>query len=678
MTNFHSGKNYSILIYLFLILSGCEIKKSELEDRFKKNMASAGKNREELKKVIARYQKNPGDSLKLKAAIFLIGNLETNIHFEGEWLREFDKIFTVTASLDHAGIRKVKDSIVGVLGEMNWAKIDIKEDLKVLSADYLIENIDQAYDSWQHAPWSSSVSFDAFCNYILPYNSFSEYPENWRNLLRERYQYILEDPDIPKTMEDVCCAIVDDERTWFRWTGEIANYPSPYPAAISISNLLKGQRGACVDMANLAAYSARALGIPVAMDYVHRWGNGGAHGWSALILTDSTFLPFLGAERRPGDYESIREGEFKPAKVVRHTLSYNESSFAARARMAGLNEIPQQLSDPRNLDVTSYYNTTADITLDIQGKNRTPVYLCVFRGDRWDAIDGGLIEDNKVVFKQMGRDLVYLPMYFKNYDYHPAAPPILLPIKEGKKELIPDMKEKITMKLIRKSPLKKENARILERNLNGARFEGSNSQDFKNPTVLYLASKSKNINYKPEFINGYTVRDRLNYESLWEQAEIDINKSCRFVRMKIDAGKDFKLGELLFYSADTSLPLSGKPLGTIPDPARAFDGLPGNSIIHSDKEKTGLWAGLDLGQSVRIAKIRYLPANDDHSIEPDKTYELFYWKDKWISLGVQKGDRHYLEYKEVPGGGLYWVLCKDCKNKYARPFTYEENRQVWW
>lgn len=660
------------------MIIGCKVKKSELEDRFRENMAAAGKNRKELEKVIARYRQNPRDSLKLKSAVFLIGNMENNIHFDGQWLQEFDQIFTRTASLDHAGIRKTKDSLVKELGEMNWANIEIKKDLKILSAEYLIENIDQAYESWQNAPWSSRVSFDVFCNYILPYNSFNEYPEKWRSLLQQKYQYILDDPDIPKTMEDVCCAIVDDERTWFRWTGEIANYPSPYPAPIRLSNLLKGKRGACVDMANLAAYSARALGIPVAMDYVHRWGNGGAHGWSALILTDSTFLPFLGAERRPGDYESIREGEFKPAKVFRHRMSYNESSFAARARMAGLKEIPQQLSDPRNLDVTSYYNTTADVTLDLPGKNGTPLYLCVYRGDRWDAIDGGLIEGDKVVFKQMGRDLVYLPMYFKNYDYQAAAPPLLLGIKAGIKMLIPDMKAKIAMKIFRKSPLKKENARILERNLNGARFEGSDSPDFKNPTVFHVASKSKNIHYKPEFINGYTVRDRLEFDSLWEQVDIDIKKGFRYVRVRGEKGKEFKLGELEFYSMGDTRSLSGKPIGTLQNPEWAFDGLPGYSINAAGQAETEHWVGLDLERSVQITQIRYLPANDNQAIEPEKTYELFYWQGRWTSVGVQKPERHYLEYNEVPGGGLYLVICKDCKNKYARPFTYENNRQIWW
>lgn len=665
--------NQALLIYSFIILIGCGTKKSELQDRFKQNMASAGKNRRELEKVIDHYKQNPEDSLKLKSAIFLIGNMEYNTHFEGEWLQEYDKIFNLTAGMEDEDIRKLNDSLVEHLGQINWAAIFIKEDLKMLSADYLIENIDQAFESWQKAPWASEVSFNTFCNYILPYNSYYEFPEKWRTLLKERYQYILDNPDIPKTMVDVLCALVDEEKTWFSWTGDLEAYPS----AISISNLLKGHVGSCTDMANLAGYSAKALGIPVAMDYVHRWGNGGTHAWSALITSDSTFLPFMGAESRPGDFEWIREREGKPAKVFRHTMSYVHSSFAARAREAGIKRMPENLRDPRDIDVTSDYNSTIDLSLLIEGKNGTPVYLCVFRRGGWDALDGGLIEDNKVEFKQVGRDMMYMPMYYKNYDYTPAALPILIPVNENKKEIIANEEVRITMRVFRKYPFKRGRARNLVRALEGLRFEGSDHPDFTHPTPIYIAPRPESEKYKMKYINGYPVRDRLEHESLWEQADIGLNKQFRFVRMKADTGKSFNFGELEFYSAQDNKPLSGQPIGSILHPEWAFDGLPGYSITEEQLE-TERWVGLDLGKSERISKIRYLAANDNHALEPGKTYELFYWKDKWISLGFQKAEHHYLDFKEVPSGGLYWILCRDCESKQARPFTFENNKQLWW
>ena len=41
-------------------------------------------------------------------------------------------------------------------------------DADTITADYLRENIDLAFDSW-NKPWARNVSFQDFCKYILPY-----------------------------------------------------------------------------------------------------------------------------------------------------------------------------------------------------------------------------------------------------------------------------------------------------------------------------------------------------------------------------------------------------------------------------------------------------------------------------------------------------------------------------
>jgi len=671
MTNCNFKRNCILLIFPFLMILGCVNQGSET--RLEQNLGLAGKNRSELEKVFTHFQQKPQDSLKLKSAIFLISNMETSKHYGGKWLQQFDHIFERTASLDNVGIKKLIDSIEDEIGTSSRANIDLKNDLMNLSAEYLIKNIEEAYDSWQIAPWKSSVSFFVFCNYILPYKLFSEYPENWRNLLRDRYQYILNDQNTPKDMADICCALVDEEKTWFRYTEDFFNYPS----AISINNILIGRRGDCREMANLATYSARALGIPVAIDYTPQWANhSSGHIWNALILTDSTFLPFLGVEGWPGDYTSIRDGDSKPAKVFRRATSYIESSFAARAERAGVKKIPRYLKDPRIIDVTSYYTSTTDLTLPINGKNGTPVYLCVFQRGDWEGIAGGLIEDNKVSFEHIGSDILYMPMFYGN-KFRSAASPIIIPIKEKKKELIPDKEAKISMKLFRKYPLKKFSANHQAHGLNQARVEGADSNNFKNSTVLYIVPRPGE-KYRTKIIDGYPVRDRLEHDSLWEQADIPINQSFRFVRMIREAGNRVSLGELEFYSQENNLPLTGIPIGSVPNPGWAFDGLPGNSIIQESQTGSEYWVGLDLGKKTSITKIRYLPANDKYAIIPNKMYELNYWKNKWVSLGVQKSKGHYLEFESVPSGGLYWLHCIDCYNAEERPFTYENGKQIWW
>ena len=68
-----------------------------------------------------------------------------------------------------------------------WSKFSYKSTPKVydchaIKAEYLIENIDLAFAAWQKRPWRHSLSFDEFCEWILPYRIGDEPLENWRKV----------------------------------------------------------------------------------------------------------------------------------------------------------------------------------------------------------------------------------------------------------------------------------------------------------------------------------------------------------------------------------------------------------------------------------------------------------------------------------------------------------------
>ena len=58
--------------------------------------------------------------------------------------------------------------------------------------------------------------------------------------------------------------------------------------------------------------------------------------------------------------------------------------------------------------------------------NTKYVYLCVFNVEGWIPVQFGEIVDGKVLFRNMGRNIVYLPAYYKRGNLLPAAPPLLL------------------------------------------------------------------------------------------------------------------------------------------------------------------------------------------------------------------------------------------------------------
>ena len=136
-------------ILLSVFFSGCTHKKnSPLEEVLK----LAGSNRHELERVIKHYSKDPADSLKLKAAEFLILNMPGKYSEDTRLLgRCSNRKFTVEQSSDK---QKVLDTY--------RLRIEAKDDLKYITAEYLISNIDLAFQVWNDKPWGKYISFDTF------------------------------------------------------------------------------------------------------------------------------------------------------------------------------------------------------------------------------------------------------------------------------------------------------------------------------------------------------------------------------------------------------------------------------------------------------------------------------------------------------------------------------------
>jgi hypothetical protein len=64
-------------------------------------------------------------------------------------------------------------------------------------------------------------------------------------------------------------------------------------------------------------------------------------------------------------------------------------------------------------------------------------------------------------------------------------------------------------------------------------------------------------------------------------------------------------------------------------------------------------------------------------VTPLINYELFYWDNKWKSLGVKKAETYSLTYDSPISNALYLFRCLD-EGKEERIFTYENGKQVWW
>ena len=78
-----------------------------------------------------------------------------------------------------------------------WEKFSLinlprKDDLRSVSAEMLIENIDLAFKQWKERPWNKALSFDDFCELILPYTISDDQPVRWRRMYAEHYNHVLD------------------------------------------------------------------------------------------------------------------------------------------------------------------------------------------------------------------------------------------------------------------------------------------------------------------------------------------------------------------------------------------------------------------------------------------------------------------------------------------------------
>jgi len=180
-----------IFVASFILLFICDF---TFANDFNNNLINSGKNRTELDKVLEYYKKKPEDRLKLKAAQFLIENMDAHSFFQSKSLDSYfsalDTIFKLNRSIDP--INKQQDSLLKTLPELDFIHEIEMPDLKYVSANFLIENIDKSFEAWK-SPWARNLSFENFCEYLLPYRVVDEKPVSWRKAFYDNINPLIVD-----------------------------------------------------------------------------------------------------------------------------------------------------------------------------------------------------------------------------------------------------------------------------------------------------------------------------------------------------------------------------------------------------------------------------------------------------------------------------------------------------
>lgn len=643
-------KNIPLIITLLVLSVSCSRYPSDVE----RTLRFAGDNRAELERVLERYREF-GEGEKYRAACFLIGNMGGRGSKDGPALRKYYRelsSFYDRQDVDMWSLYAFEDSLFNTL---DFSRLDMYYDARNISASYLEKRIEDAF-SVRDAKWCRDLSFGDFCEYVLPYRVGDELLEDWVEDYRSTFGSALDSLalDDSVTLEDFCGAVTslfpEPHRNY-------TNYPpgKPSPAPSSLKRIAGGT---CEDYLGLFTYLGRSYGVPVATDYTPQWANHSKnHSWCGIPSGDSTFHYSVG---EPLFLAREKPFSFKLAKVYRRMHTIQKESLGAQVSPENL---PPTLRSPRIKDVSAEYMPVTAVSISglFRAGRSKHVFLCCFDDKDWVAVSGEKRRGSDVTVPDMGYPAVYLPAYYAEGTLVPAQYPVLVDSSAVPHTLRPDTDRLRAVHLKRK--FMDLRARQFADMMKGGRFELADNAGFKNAKVMEL----------PDSV-GY------NFQTL----EVGGGR-YRYVRYVPKPGTTGDISEIEVYGTDEPYSkLEGKTIGnyrcadTQHPMSNATDG---DALTYATcmKTQTDAWTGVDLGKSVAIDKVCFLPRSDDNFIRGGEEYELCYWDGRWVSLGCQTGDRWSQEliFDNVPDNALL-LLHNLTRGKEERIFTYEGGRQIWW
>lgn len=310
-------------IFIFFILNHIFITSCVLliscqnHNDLEKALILAGENRSELERVLNHYKE---DTLKYKAACFLIENMPGHYSYAddriNEYYSEIDTILTCPSMTPDEKMKNIEHVAVKYPG----LNADTIEDVKIIKADFLIHNIDRAFEYWKEKKMLRHITFDQFCEFMLPYKVVElQQLDYWRDSLRGKYsKRYRSEPVASRHQFSVFKAsdVINSEiNNNFPQNHLAGNY---YPF-LSASNIDKMPFGQCDEYSILATAILRSEGIPVVREDLMQWGNKpSGHSWYSMLNSDGNILPFYwGLMVSPGASFYIDE---PVPKIFRYTL----------------------------------------------------------------------------------------------------------------------------------------------------------------------------------------------------------------------------------------------------------------------------------------------------------------------------------------------------------------------
>ena len=174
-------------------------------------------------------------------------------------------------------------------------------DLKSLSADFLVKNIEVAIQARQASEWAKRVPLEVFLNDVLPYASINERRDDWRSDFHSRFQHLVKDC---KTTGEAAQALNKNvfQLLKVRYSTQRKKADqSPYES-------METGLASCTGLSVILTDACRSVGVPARLAGTPLWVNKrGNHTW--VEVWDEGEWKFTGACEY--DANGLNRGWFK-------------------------------------------------------------------------------------------------------------------------------------------------------------------------------------------------------------------------------------------------------------------------------------------------------------------------------------------------------------------------------
>ena len=585
---------YPILLIPMLMTSGCNQTYDFIPDR-------AGDNKTTLIRVLDSCRQD-SDSNKYRAAEFLIRHMGWHISQEND---------------------------------------GIYPDASILTYDFLIDQINHAIWQWQNSPYAQGLSFEEFCEYLLPYRAVEGYGNNIS--AEERYDWVTKNIAIPDSLTGL------KELIWY-YNNAVLNIRATGGRGHQLyhdglNDLHYEDFVDCRDKAVQTCLNLRAIGVPCVVEHTIGYRTLRSHHYYCAVW-DTKHQEWLrfhgeGIKYYPGD------DDWTSAELLN---IYRETYAPQPDNSYCVNDIrPYRFESPCQLDVTHH---TVGIELQVDSNlNGYVPYLSTFHrtanGSGLQPFTYGRVDGNKLVFDHVVPTVWYVVTIYPDGKEQVVSRPFWVNETEDGCGYITyadfesSTNDVENVVLFRKYPVKEflvERARSLI----GTKVVGSNKPDFSESRTLWTLDSMP----LPK-VKKYPFRATGNYRYY----RLITNGAC-------------EVSELEW------LEDSGKPISPTDSSNKAYDGDMTTAPVDSNM------ITLSLPEMKRIVAINIAPINADNAITHGHIYQLYVWKDYqgWVLHSTHKAMSDSIKFSGVPKHAMLWL--KDTtKGQEEMPMFYEQGKQ---